>query len=402
MSHFKTSRLLGSYFLYECARAMYFVLTTWVLFQWTNNPLYTGMFVSFGFLPGLVSNLFFGVLVDRYSRKKLARTAGTVSVLILLFLWTAFTAGAATPWLIILVHMLLQTAGSLFRPALQALTAGIFSKEELPKMFSWSNSATITGSLAGAGTGGFLAGAAPEEVSLGFVLLLFTAATLSLLHLEESPLRTPEGKSPSFLWDMKEGFRYVHHHRMFYGLFFLLMIGQLTFHTSLGFLSVYTSAHLLQGPFLYGLLDAVFSIGGMAAGLLGTWWWKVFRSHLAVWAFAVTATGLLFVSLNNALWSAFPGFFCIGFGTSLIRALLQSVQQMASDPAFHGRLSSLRMLGNQTSVVISGPVFGYIASTSGVSLVFLWLVLPAGAGMVWAWIQSRQSYFQTIISRASA
>ncbi|WP_027956879.1 MULTISPECIES: MFS transporter [Halobacillus] len=402
MLHMKTGRLLGSYFLYECGRAMYFVLTTWILFQWTNDPLYTGLFVSFGFLPGMVSNLFFGVLVDRYSRKKLAVAAGASSVLILLFLWTTFAMGTESPWLIILVHMLLQTAGSLFRPALQALTAAIFPKDALPKIFSWSNSSTITGSLIGAGGGGVLAGTLPAEISLGVVLLLFTASTLSVMQLGEAPFRKEQRKHLSFFLDMKEGFRYVHHHPLFYGLFFLLMIGQLTFHTSLGFLSVYTSAHLLQGAFLYGLLDAVFSIGGMAAGLLGTWWWKLFKNSLAVWAFAVTSCGLLFVSLTNNVWPAFIGFFLIGFGTSCIRALLQSVQQMASDPAFHGRLSSLRMLANQSSVVLSGPLFGAIASTSGVSFVFLWLLLPAGAGILWAHIQSRHPDFQAVTNQRTA
>ncbi|CDQ21590.1 hypothetical protein [Halobacillus karajensis] len=81
MNRANIRKLMSGYFLYECGRAMYFVLITWFLYQWTHDPLYTGLFVSFGFIPGLFSNLIFGVLVDRSNRKRLAGIAGIGSVI---------------------------------------------------------------------------------------------------------------------------------------------------------------------------------------------------------------------------------------------------------------------------------------------------------------------------------
>lgn len=401
MNHANTQRLMVGYFLYECGRAMYFVLITWFLYQWTKDALYTGLFISFGFLPGLFSNLVFGVLVDRSNRKRLAGIAGVASFLCLLLLGGAFSVGWIHPWVMIITHMALQTAGSLFRPALQALVAEVFPKEQLPRIFSWSGSATVSGSLAGAAIGGLLAGWLPIEASIFVVLTFYMGAWVAVQQIRYIPkAKIIETDRTSFFHDVKEGFIYVHRHRMLYGLFVMLMLGQLTFHTTLGFLSVYTSAHLLQSSFVYGLLDSTFSFGGIVAGLLGTWWWARCQNRIAVWSLVMMACGLAIVGFTKMLPLAFFGFLLIGVGTSFVRALLQSVQQMATDPQFHGRMSSLRMLCNQTSVIITGPLFGLMAASHGATSVFLLLLLPVTAGVLWAIIQSNQSTFKEITKSA--
>ncbi|KHE72368.1 MFS transporter [Halobacillus sp. BBL2006] len=403
MNRLQTFRLLSGYFLYECGRAMYFVLITWFLFQWTNDALYTGLFVSFGFLPGLFSNLVFGVIVDRYNRKLLAIIAGGTSILFLIVLFGAFLLNWIYPWVMIGTHMILQTAGSLFRPSLQALVAEVFRKEALPRIFSLSGSSTIGGSLVGAGIGGLLSGWLAVETSLMVVIGLYAGAwiSISLLSYEPQP-RTAASTSSSFWKELKEGFVYLKNHRMLYGLFVMMMLGQLTFHTTLGFLSVYTSGYLQQSSTIYGLLDATFSVGGITAGLLGTWWWMKCKNHLAIWSLLTMALGLFVMGVTNQTLLAFIGVVCVGVGTSLVRALLQSVQQMATEKEFHGRMSSFRMLCNQASVVITGPIFGYFAASYGANYVFLFMLVPVLLGIVWAFLQSRNPLFIEITKQKTA
>ncbi|MBX0359593.1 MFS transporter [Halobacillus sp. Nhm2S1] len=394
-------RLMGGYFLYESGRAMYFVLITWFLYQWTEDALYTGLFVSFGFIPGLFSNVIFGVLVDRSNRKKLARLAGMISIICLVLLTGAFVGGFEHPWLMITAHMIMQTAGSLFRPSLQALVAEVFPKDSLPRIFSWSGSATVTGSLAGAAAGGVLAGLLSVETSLFIVISLYAGATATIQMIRYTPVDMKNRRNSSSFWDeMKEGFIYVHQNQMLYGLFVMLMLGQLTFHTTLGFLSVYTSSHLKETALVYGMLDSTFSIGGIFAGLIGTWWWAKCQNRIGVWSLLLTAAGLAIVSFTTLVPLAFLGFLLIGLGTSFVRALLQSVQQMATDSRFHGRMSSLRMLCNQTSVVVTGPLFGVLASSYGAPVVFLSLLLLVTGGVIWAHIQSKRPTFKQIIKSA--
>ncbi|WP_082235640.1 MFS transporter [Halobacillus massiliensis] len=402
MNRINTFKLMSGYFLYECGRAMYFVLVTWFLYQWTEDAIYTGLFVSFGFVPGLFSNLIFGVLVDRYNRKRLASISGAVSTAILALLLLSFKFSWVTAWWVILTHMLLQTCGSLFRPSLQALVAEVFDEKELPKIFSLSGSATISGSLAGAMLGGLFSTFAAMPLSLTLVILLYSVAFLSVVLLDYSPISRQKKQSGSFFKEMGEGFSFLSTNRMLYGLFVMLMIGQLTFHTTLGFLSVYTSEFLQRSSVIYGALDMTFSIGGIAAGLLGAWWWKRMENHLAVYSLAAMAAGLLIMSLTKSLTAAFAGILLVGLGTSFVRALLQSVQQIATPKELQGRMASLRMLCNQSSVVITGPVFGLIARNYGADRVFLTLLIPVLLGFVWSLLQSRHPQFIKITSHKSA
>ncbi|WP_101846756.1 MFS transporter [Halobacillus sp. Marseille-P3879] len=400
MNRSNTFKLLAGYFFYECGRAMYFVLVTWYLYQWTENALYTGLFVSFGFIPGLLSNVIFGVLVDRYNRKKLATFAGGISIVILTILWGTFLTSWIHPWHIILTHMILQTTGSLFRPSLQALVAEVSKREELPRIFSLSGSATISGSLCGAGIGGILSSFLTMPLSLLIVIFCYSGALIVISCLSYTP--DPDRKSEhAFFKEICSGFKYLHAHTMLYGLFVMMMLGQLTFHTTLGFLSVYTSDYLKQSALVYGALDVTFSAGGIIAGLLGAWWWRQMQNQLAVYALFTMAAGLIMAGALPYLGTAFAGIFLIGIGISIVRALLQSVQQLATDRKFHGRMASFRMLCNQASVVLTAPMFGWAASANGANYVFLLLAIPSSLGLVWAWFQSKHPQFREITSKTA-
>ncbi|WP_079525415.1 MFS transporter [Halobacillus hunanensis] len=403
MNRVNRNKLLSGYFLYECGRAMYFVLVTWFLFQWTENAIFTGVFVSLGFVPGLFSNLIFGVIVDRHNRKMLANLAGGMNLFILSVLLVSFVYDWVTPWWIIVTHMVLQTTGSLFRPSLQALVAEVFDQRELPRIFSLSGTATISGSLAGAALGGLFSSWVEIPLSLAMVLVFYLGAFFSILLMTYTP--SPERnhiKKQRFFTELKDGFSYLKSHSILHSLFVMMMLGQLTFHTTLGFLSVYTSAYLNRSALIYGFLDVTFSIGGITAGLLGAWWWRKLKNHLAFYALASVALGLLLLAITRNIWIAFIAVLFVGVGTSFVRALLQSVQQIATEKEYHGRMSSFRMLCNQTSVVITGPLFGILASKFNANIVFMTLLVPVGLGMLWSIYQSRNPLFIKITSEKSA
>ena len=75
---------------------------------------------------------------------------------------------------------------------------------------------------------------------------------------------------------------------------------------------------------------------------------------------------------------AFLGVFLIGLGTTWIRVLLQSIQQMAS----------FRMIRNQASVVVSARTLGLIASEFGANFIYLSLMLPISICILFAYFKS--------------
>lgn len=394
--------ILIAFFLSEFGRAMYFVTITWVLYQLTNDALYTGLLIGLGFLPGLILNLFFGVVVDRYNRKKLSVLANLLSTIAMATLLFFFTIEIIDLWLIIVVHMLLQVSGSLFRPAIQAFIAECFEKQYLPKVFSQSSSSAIVGGLLGASVGGLIISFISVSGSMSIVTGSFAIASISLLLIKSKVEEKQEiGEKNSFVKDIKDGFVYIKNNKFLLGLFIIMVNGQLVFHTSLGFLSVYTVDYLLQSATVYGLMDATISVGGVLAGLLGTWWWKKCKNKIAIYSLFIVLIGLLFVGIAPILLVSFFGIFMIGLGTTWIRVLLQSVQQMATDSEYHGRMASYRMIGNQGSVVISAPLFGWIASNFGANYIFLSLMVPISLCILIAFFQSNQEQFKEITNKVA-
>ncbi|GAB2569971.1 MFS transporter [Gracilibacillus alcaliphilus] len=396
----RTSKwIMLAFFFSQFAGTMYFVIITWLLYQITNDSLYTGLLVGFGFLPSLGLNLFFGVLVDRWDRKVLVILATGSSMIVMASLLLLFLFNQIEPWYIIVAHMLLQAAGSLFRPAFQALIAECFDKEQLPKLFSRSSSASIVGGLLGAATGGMIVSVTSEIGTLSLVIISYIIAFIAVLQIKyERKLRKNHHERKSVITDLLDGFVYVQRNRYLIGLFILMFTGQLVFHSSLGFLSVYTVDYLLASATIYGLLDATISIGGVTAGILGTWWWKRSKQYVALYSLCLVLVGLLIAGKASSIFLAFLGVFLIGLGTTWIRVLLQAVQQMVTASNYHGRMASFRMVCNQGSVVVSAPILGWIATTYGANMVYLTLLLPVIICIVFASFQLKQEPFKMVMT----
>jgi predicted MFS family arabinose efflux permease len=307
------------FFLAEAGRAIHFVTVTWMIYYETEDPLVLGSLVGFCFLPSVLLMPWIGVIVDRWIHKHLViiallTSSGGMAVFLGVILLDHMQIG----W-IIGCHMLIQVAGSLFRPAIQAFVAEQFQLKELPVIYSRSSALGILGGLLGATAGGLMT----------------------------------------------------------------------------GYLGVVVSA------IVHGWLDATIALGGAAAGMAGAWWWRQAKHHVVTHSFFIIVLGLTIVFFSSSFYSAMIGLFLIGAGTTWVRVLLQSVQQMATDRAYHGRLASLRMLLNQGAVTISAPVFGFLAVQAGVEFIYGILTVPVVFCIVYGWVLSRKQRFKRLIEMAA-
>ncbi|WP_161568365.1 MFS transporter [Anaerobacillus alkaliphilus] len=393
--------LLGGFFLSEFGRAMYFVTVSWLLYEITSDAYFTGLLLGLGFLPGLVLNLFLGVFVDRFNRKKLTIIANIISSISIVLLLVYIAIFDRNPWVIIIVHMVLQVCGSLFRPAIQAFMAESFEKKFLPKIFSQTSSTGIIGGLVGALFGGILISIISAGTTLVIVAVSLVISAILLLKIESKKNRSICKEGSSIRKEIVEGFQYVKRNKFLLGLFVIMFTGQLVYHSSLGFLSVYTVTYLMKSASIYGLLDATISVGGIFAGFLGAWWWSIAKQHFAICSLVIIVVGLLLVGLTPILPFAFCGVFLIGVGTTWIRVLLQSLQQMATEPEYHGRMASFRMIGNQGAVVLAAPILGWVASNYGADYIYLCLLIPVSVCVIFAVYQAKGKEFIEMIRNAA-
>ncbi len=374
-------------FFTSLGSSMYFIAVAWILYETTKDATYTGLMVGFGFLPGVVLNLFFGILVDRMNRKRLTvHSLGTVTLSMVL-LFGAMLLHLVRPWMIILVHMLVQTFSSLFRTAQQAFVTDICEKQEIPRMYSGMGASTSVGGLIGTSVGGVALTFLPAESVMLVVCLSFLFSVWCTLAVPEAKervqARVSTALSAAAVWhDLADNVRYLNRNPLMYSLFSIMFVGQLVVHTSAGMLSVYTSSYLKGTSTLYGVLESATSIGAIVAGLTATWYLYKSRRFVSTGALALTAIGLGLLAVTRHPVAAFVAIFLVGTGTTWLRVLMQSVQQVATEPAYYGRMAACRQMVNQSAVAVGGPILGVIAEKAGVNVSYAALLVPVGLSLL--------------------
>ena len=384
--------ILGTYFLTEFGKQMYLIVTMWLLYDLTKSPFLAGLLVSMGFLPNLFFNLIIGVIVDRFNRQRLAMYASLISALDMILIFSLIYFGIVKPWMIVGVHMLLQVMGSLFRISMQTYISEGFDKEELPNILSKSGAAAEIGALVGSLTSGIIIAYISMSLSMFVVIISFVFSSL-LIYKTRLTFKKQINSKVSILSNFKDGFIYLKENNFLFGLFSISAVGQMVFHNSISFLATYTGVFLVRSELTYGFLDATISFGGILAGIFATIWWKKNGKSLIFRSLFILTVGLVSTALSPNLSISFLGVFLIGLGTTLVRVNIQTIQQIATEPLYRGRISSYRILFNQGSVVISGPILGWIASTYGVNYTYLVLSIPTALIIIYSFLQSRQRYF---------
>ncbi|GAC91759.1 major facilitator superfamily protein [Anoxybacillus flavithermus NBRC 109594] len=387
-------------FLATFGSGVYFIASTWMLYDLTGDATYTGLFVGIGFLPGLLLNLFFGTIIDRFNRKLLAILSNLVVTAATGIFLGLMQIGILHAWTIIGLHIIVQLSVSLYRPATQAFLAEIFDKNELPKVYSYTGAIGETGSLIGATLGGIILSFINPKYAILFNGIAFLASGILLFlipHVNQEKVLNSKLKRSSVIADFIDGFQYLKAHPFLIQLFVIMFVGQLVLHSSNGLLSIYVADFLKKSTSLYGILQSTLSIGNIVGGVLTTWFLLTFKNRISIYSLTTVFIGLFLLTFGSYLPLAFTGVFLIGLGTTWLRVLMQSIQQIVTDKTYHGRMASYRMVINQGSVVVGAPILGVIAEKYGANVSYGVLLIPVFMVLLFAVYFAKQKQFVNVI-----
>ncbi|WP_042470357.1 MFS transporter [Bacillus ndiopicus] len=365
--------------LLDFALSAYFIFITWSLYEQTENVMYTGLFVGLGFLPSLLCIPFIGVFVDRYNKKYLLLLALILMLMTICIVLIYFEN--ISPTLLIISNMVLQLCGSIVRPTMQAYLAAIFNKEHLIVIFQKSASFTIIGGILGTAISSFFI-AQTLISTLSFVIVLALIIALYLLWQLPTEQTSTARTHQSIFKEMMAGFIYSLSSRFFLQLLAIMAIGQLIYHTTIGFLAAYTYDVLKSTSTIYGILEITVSISGVLAGLLGAKFIKKFQRFSPLVIMTILIASLLLLAFDTSIALIIVGCAGIGYCTTWIRTTFQAIQQISTETQYHGRAASIRMFFNQGTVVCLTPVFGILAKNFSIHYVFFILAGISFIGML--------------------
>ncbi len=306
--------------LSDTAQWTQLALYAWIIFQFTDSPVFVAVYTVCRFLPKFVVSPIAGVLADRVNRLSLLRVSQFTTFALSLALALAFSLGVYNEWLLLGISGLIGANFAFDQPARRSLLPAIVGRRDLLCAVSLDNSAFNLAVILGPISAAFLLGTGGTAAALYAVAVLYAAAIVALLFMQSISQVSKVIQNASVGTHILDAFKYLRKTPKvswlllvsflpgFSDRFFVLFLPLLT-NEALGI----TNASDDQMALIRGL-------GAISGGvMLATWGQLDFRGIITPLALACAAASALFiltpwVALSLAILGA----------AGLLRAVLSS------------------------------------------------------------------------------
>ena len=342
-----------------------FALTLWVYEQTESAMALAGMQVAF-ITPFLLMSPIAGVWVDRYNRKLMMMVSDFAAVLGTILVLAFYSLGVLEFWHLYLVSALIGIGNTFQWPAYSAAISTMVPKEQYGR-------ANGLMSIMEAGPGVFaplMAGALLPVIGFSGILLidivtfLFAIGTLLVVFVPQ-PEKTVEGqqKSGSILSEAWYGFQYIFERRSLLGLQLIFLFGNLFSGMGFTLLAPMILARTGTDELIFGTVQSVLAIGGLAGGIIMSAWGGFKRQvHGVLLGWIISSFfGMTLMGIGQGLAVWIPAAILTTIFSALINASNQAIWQAKVAPDLQGRVFSARRLIAWLTYPISPLIAGALA-----------------------------------------
>lgn len=204
--------------------SMYEIVLPLLVLELTGSLTNVGMFYSVIKLPGILLLPFLGVLVERFSRKKILFFCNLLMFTIFFIQFIFFSMGNIWIALLALLGMMMSISNSVSDIATRVLFTENVPRNQLEK-WNGTKSMIDNGALFIAPMlGTFLYGLWHINVVLVIILILYAVALIGIYSLHYQPPKTMQEKSSTTVFkEMHEGFLFVKSQKTIFAFFILAM-----------------------------------------------------------------------------------------------------------------------------------------------------------------------------------
>lgn len=341
----------------------------WLVLQLTSSPFLIGLVAALATAPSLLFSLFGGVVVDRFSKKKILYFTQSASMVLALLLGVLTNMGLASVPIIGSIAFLMGTVNAVDAPARQALVPELVGKQRLASAIALNSGIFNAARVIGPGLAGMLIawvgiGGAFIANGISYIAVLIA---LWFVNIRE----VPAARTLNPLQAIREGVAYSFSHPvirvllLFVGMVSIFgwsyttimpVIAKNTFHLDakgLGYLYMATGAGALLATYLVGAYGnkvppLVYILGGNT----------LFALCLILFSFTTNFT-LALVLL-----------FFIGLGLLSQASMMNTMVQGMVKQEFRGRVMSMYILMFLGMAPIGNFEIGYLTEHLGVAWAF--------------------------------
>lgn len=340
-----------------------FVLVWWIT-QTTGSPSALAVAGVVALLPTAIFGPLGGALADRWSRRAVMMVTDTITALSMAILVALFATDSVQLWQVYTLMFVRATMQAFQGPAMLASTPNLAPSEWLTRVAGMNQAMQGVLTIAAAPLGALALAFLPLQ---GALLIDVATAVLGItpLFFYRIPQPPPSAATTgnSVIADIREGARYVVHHRGLLALYGVTGLVVLTVLPTFSLTPLLVTEHFQGGVNQVALMEGFAGIGIILGGVLvslRTWGGR--RIGLVMASFAVACGTVALTALTPAswLWLAVIWWTISGFAFSTGNAPMMAILQTIIPNELQGRAFSLLNvvfgLAGPLGLVIAGPL----------------------------------------------
>jgi MFS family permease len=317
----------------------------WLAYTLTNSPFLLSLIGIVQFTPMLIFSLFAGVIIDKFSKKKILLFTQTASLVITLVLAILVWTGKIQYWHILIMATMLGIVNTIDMPSRQSIIIELVGKEDLMNAIALNSMVFNLARIVGPAIAGIVMGYAGIAVCFFANSISFAAVVVGLFFIKINVVKGGENKETRILAEIKDGLKYIYRKKvLLHTILILAIVG--TFVPNFNVLvPVFAKEILNQGEAGFGLLMSFMGFGSfwgaMCVAALSKSGPKKFIIYFVplIVAMLLIATGYTNIYLLTGIFLALTGFFFICFTSSA-----NSTLQLNSKNEYRGRVMSVYTL----------------------------------------------------------
>lgn len=320
---------------------IYRVALGWFAWQISGSEFWVGIVAATQFAPAVVFGPVFGVLADRFDRRKASMLINSLSTMNMLLLGTLASFGQVDIVVLTLLSFMQGALDGAHTPVRMTIVANLVDKHQLQSAIastsiSFNVSRFVGPAIAGLIIATFGVAAAFAVNSISYLAIIAAVSIITLKPLEA------RSRKPGDVWsELMDGIRYVLSHRTIRGLLIIIAVASVFGRGALEMLPAFADAVLQRGSAGLAILTSAVGAGAVATGLILTRSTKWLNSSAI--RYSVIAAGMLIAvfGANSAFWLAVPVVTVLGVILSLCGVGSQILIQGLVEEEVRGRVSSL-------------------------------------------------------------
>ncbi|MCX7745710.1 MAG: MFS transporter [Clostridia bacterium] len=348
------------------------VSQAWLVYKLTQSPFLLGLAGAMQFTPMLLFSLFAGVLIDRFSKKKMI--IGTQIIYMTLALLLAFLIWMdwIRYWQVLVIAGISGFVNTIDMPARQSFMIELVGKKDLLNAIALNSAVFNAARIIGPALAGLLMGYS----GIGFCFFIngisFIPVLLGLGMISSRSYGKKEGLKKNIFKEISEGIQYICQFKLLLStLLTVAVMGIFAVNFSV-LVPVFVKTVLNQGETGFGLLMSFMGIGCLSGALIIAAKSGKGKSGFTIWQTSmITAVLLIILGATSTFYFtavviAVAGLFITSFFTTA-----NSTMQLNASDAYRGRVTSFYTLLFAGTSPIGNLFAGSIADKFGARVGFI-------------------------------